>query len=111
MYNIIQAMKTTINYELSDYMKIAALVNDNASDESSTYEVEYTTGGHTLIIEVKHEIEYRDEIGGSYENYDFERLTVVDNEEYDVVGAWCYDSEGDEINSDFNAKRILDILN
>lgn len=34
-------MTTTINYELSDYMKIAALVNDNASDESSIYEVEY----------------------------------------------------------------------
>lgn len=100
-----------ITYELKDYLKIAALVNENASDESSIYEVEYTTGGYTLIIEVKHKIEYRDEIGGSYEDYDFERLMVVDNEEFDVLSACCCDNEGSKAACDFYAKRLLNILN
>ena len=100
-----------ITYELKDYLKIAALVNENASDESSIYEVEYTTGGYTLIIEVKYEIEYREEIGGSYEDYDFERLMVVDNEEFDVVGAWCYDNDGDKVTCDFDIYKMSNILN
>lgn len=104
-------MTITINYDLSDYMKIAALVNDNASDESSIYEVEYTAGGCTLLIEVEHEIEYREEIGGSCEGYDFVMLAVVDGEEFDVLSADCYDSVGNEVNSDFIANKLYQLLN
>lgn len=100
-----------ITYELKDYLKIAALVNENASDESSIYEVEYTTGGYTLIIEVRHKIEYRDEIGGSYEDYDFERLMVVDNEEFDVEVCGCFDNDGDKVTCDFDIYKMSNILN
>jgi len=104
-------MTTTINYDLTDYMAIARLINDSASDESGEYEVEYNVGGYALILTISHEIEYRDEIGSSYEGYEFERLSVVDSEEFDVEEAGCYDSEGNEISTDFNAKTLLNILN
>lgn len=104
-------MTPTITYELSDYMKIAALVSNNASDEASTYEVEYTAGDHTLILTVSYEVEYRTEVGGSYDDYDFERLGVVDNEEFDVLSADCYDSEGNEINNDFDTNKLYQLLN
>lgn len=104
-------MKTTITYELSDYMKIAALVSNNASDDSSEYEVEYSNGGHTLILTVSHEVEYRTETGGSYEGYDFERLSRVASEFFDVEDLGCYDGEGNEINSDFDANKLYQLLN
>ena len=104
-------MKTTINYELTDYMAMARLVHDSASNENEEYSVEYKEGGYTLILDISHEIEYRDEIGGSYGGYDFERLGVIDNEGYDVDDANCYDAEGNEMNTDFSAKRLLDIIN
>lgn len=104
-------MKTTINYELTDYMAIAKLVNDSATDESSKYEVEYSVDGYALILTISHEIEYRNEIGGSYEGYDFERLRVVDSEQFDVEAAGCYNTDGEEVNTDFNAKQLLNILN
>lgn len=104
-------MRTTINYELTDYMAIARLVNDSAPDESREYEVEYTVGGYTLILTIDRDIEYREEIGGSYEGYDFERLSVVDSEAFGVVDATCYDKDGDEVACDFRAKQLEDILN
>lgn len=104
-------MTTAVNISLSDYLAIARLANDSASDESREYEVEYSNGGYILFLTIDHEIEYREEIGGSCENYDFERLTVVDSEEFDVISADCYDSDGNEVFCDFQAKRLLDIVN
>lgn len=104
-------MTHTVNISLTDYMKIAALVADNADDEPSTYEVEYTANGHTLFVEIDHDFDTRNVIGGSFEGYDFERLTEVYNETYDVVRFDCYDADGEAVTCDFTARRLLGILN
>ena len=64
-----------------------------------------------MIVQVNHRIEYRNEIGGSYEGYDFEMLAVVDEEEFDVLDAGCYDNEGNEVSTDFDANELHKLLN
>jgi hypothetical protein len=104
-------MTITVNYELTDYLKIAALVHDKAPDTSANYEVEYEANGYTLILDIEHEIEYREDRGGSYEGRDWERISVVDRDEYDVIGFNCFDSTGNEMRCDFHRKQLNDILN
>ena len=104
-------MTMTIKYDTTDYMAIARLVNDATTDEGGAYEVEYAANGYALILSIAHAIEYREEIGGSYVGYDFERLAVVDSEGFDVEDAGCYDADGNEIDTDFDANTLLTILN
>jgi hypothetical protein len=104
-------MNATVNLSLSDYMNIARLVDDSIFDERGGTEVEYTVNGYTLLIEVEREIEYRDVIGGSYEGYDFERLTVIDRETFDVLGTAVIDPDGCNIDCYVDPRPLLDILN
>lgn len=106
-----RAMKATVSLNLSDYMAIARMVADCATDEPSTYEVEYNSGGYVLYLYIEHDFDTREVRGGSYENYDFERLTEVYNEGYDIISYECLDSDGEPISCDFTSKRLLDILN
>ncbi len=108
--NII-AMTTTVNLSLTDYMKIAALVNDSTTDEPSRFEVEYTAGGYSLFLYVTHDFDTRTVRGGSYEGWDFERLTEVYNEEFDILAVECLDADSEPITCDFTTRRLLDILN
>ena len=59
--------------------------------ESGTFEVEL---GNGYTAEIDYDVRYRDEIGGSYENWDFEHITVIDYEYYEVLSVW--DEEGNE---------------
>ena len=36
---------------------------------------------------------------------------AVDEEEFDVLSADCYDSEGNEVDSDFDANELYKLLN
>ena len=70
--------------------------------ESGTFEVEFDNG---LTAEVSYEVEYRDEIGGSYENWDFEHITVIDYEYYEVLAVWDEDdNDHPEIIKQLNEK-------
>ena len=104
-------MTTTVNLSLTDYMKIAALVHDGTTDEPSRYDVEYTTDGYTLYCDVTHDFDTRTVRGGSYEGYDFERLTEVANEEFDIIAFECLDADGEPVTCDFTTSKLLDILN
>ncbi len=108
---LITAMTTSVNLNLTDYMKIAALVHDGTTDEPSRYDVEYTADGCSLFFDVTHDFDTRAVRGGSYEGYDFERLTEVVNEEFDVIAFECLDADGEPVTSEFTAARLLDILN
>ncbi|MDR2936131.1 MAG: hypothetical protein LBU80_02155 [Rikenellaceae bacterium] len=104
-------MKTTIHLTETDYMQIADAVYGEGTDESAEHVVEYDNGDCLIIVTVKHRIEYRTERGGSYENYDFEMLATVCDEEWHVIDATCYDSEGTPVACDFSAKQLINILN
>jgi hypothetical protein len=92
-------------------MKIAALVNDGTTDEPSRFEVEYTANGITLYLDVTHDFGTKEVRGGSYEGWDFERLTKVVNEEFDIIAVECLDADGEPVTCDFTTRRLLDILN
>ena len=102
-------MKT--HFTASDYTAIANAIYGLGSTESAEHVIEYANGSCLLVVQVNRRIECRDEIGCSYEGYDFERLSVVDSEGFDVEDAGCYDKDGNEIETDFDAKQLLDILN
>lgn len=104
-------MTTTVNYSLTDYLAMARLVHDSAGDEPRTYEVEYKTKGCTLHLDIRYDFDAHEERGGSYGGYQFERIGVVDSEEYDVFGYTCLDADGEPVKTDFTARRLLDILN
>jgi hypothetical protein len=104
-------MTTTVNLSLTDYMKIAALVNNGTTDEPSRFEVEYTANGITLYLDVTHDFDTHTVRGGSYEGRDFERLTEVVNEEFDIIAIECLDADGEPVTCDFTTRRLLDILN
>lgn len=69
---------------------VQTIYNESPS-ESGTFEVEL---GNGYTAEIDYDVRYRDEIGGSYENWDFEHITVIDYEYYKVLAVW--DEEGDE---------------
>jgi hypothetical protein len=104
-------MTSTLNLSMTDYMAIARLVADSAGDEPSTYEVEYKADGYTLYLDIAHEFDTRTERGGSYGGYQFERLTAVINEEYDVIGYTCLDDDGERVACDFSINTLTNILN
>jgi hypothetical protein len=102
---------TIINYSLSDYMAIASLVRDGAPDEFREYEVEYKTGDYSLYLTIDRDAEYRNVRGGSFEGYDFERLSEIESEEFDVIGWDCLNSKGEYALCNFQPKQLTDILN
>ena len=101
----------TTHFTTTDYQAIVNKIYSEVTDESAEHVIEVENGDTLLIVQVNHRIEYRDEIGGSYEGYDFERLSVVASEEFDVLDADCYDSEGNEVNSDFDTNELYKLLN
>lgn len=100
-------MKILAQLDLSDYMKIATLVNGNASGEPSTYEIEYEVCGYHLFVEVDHEIEYRTD-KGDYYTPDY---TYIDSQYFDVVKFDCLDGNGDKVDCDFRSQILMGILN
>ena len=76
--------------ELDIDAMVQAIYNE-CPGESGSFEVEF---GNGYTAEIGYEVEYRDEIGGSYENWDFEHITVIDYERFEVLAVW--DDEGDE---------------
>lgn len=101
----------TTHFTTTDYQAIVNKIYSEVTDESAEHVIEVKNGNYLLIVQVNHRIEYRDEIGGSYEGCDFEMLAVVDKEEFDVLDADCYDSEGNEVASDFDANELYKLLN
>lgn len=101
----------TAHFTTQDYQAIVNKIYSEVTDESAEHVIEIENGNCLLIVEVNHRISYRDEIGGSYEGYDFEMLAVVDEEEFDVLSADCFDNEGNEVNSDFDANELYKLLN
>ncbi|MQX26878.1 hypothetical protein GHJ49_04345 [Alistipes sp. dk3620] len=99
------------HFTTSDYRAIVNKIYGEISDESAESVIEFENGDCLLVVQVNHRIGYKDEIGGSYEGYDFEMLAVVDEEEFDVLSADCYDSEGNEVDSDFDANELYKLLN
>lgn len=105
--NIISAMKATVNLSLTDYMAIAAMLVDNTPAHTSTYEVEYRANGYTLYIEAAYSYDYTTCRGDYYTP----AYTEITAEEYDVLAFECLDSEGEPIETDFTAAKLLEILN
>lgn len=97
----------------NDYKAIAAqIVNHCDGYDRTQYTVEVmTANGVTLFIDVDYTAEYRDEIGGSYEGYDFERISVLDSENFEVTGFDAYDKDGESTSTDFNESELLTYLN
>ena len=75
------------HFTISDYTAIVNRIYGDLTGECAEHLIEYEKGDYLLIVQVNHRIEYRNEIGGSYEGYDFEMLAVVDEEEFDVLVA------------------------
>lgn len=101
----------TTHFTTSDYQAIVNKIYSEVTDESAEHVIEVENGDCLLIVQVNHRIEYRNEIGGSYEDYDFEMLAVVDEEEFDVLDADCYDSEGMPVDHDFDVNELYKLLN
>lgn len=102
-----------MNAQLSttDYSNIAKMILANVPDESKTFEVEFATDTYTVFVEVDYDVEYREVIGGSYEGWDFERLSEISYERLDVVSVEAYDNEGDTINIEISTSTIEKLLN
>lgn len=61
--------------------------------------------GNGYTAEVAYDVQYRQDIGGSYEGYDFETIYSIDSERYSVNGVW--DEEGNtcpELRNELNKK-------
>lgn len=102
-------MKPTI--KPTDYKNIAKLIFAKGSDESETIEIEYSIDGDVLFIEVKQEVEYTSVVGGSFEDYDFERYNEVTYRDFDVLIYEFCNIEGAPIACNFKSELLNDILN
>lgn len=96
----------------SDYLAIARLITDTpvAGAGNHNYEVVYKSGGYALYLDVLREIAYHNEIGGSYGGYAFERLSVIDRDDFDILGYTCVDSSGDYADCDFTVTKLLETI-
>lgn len=95
----------------NDYSNIAKQILANVPDESKTFEVEVSVGELTVFVEADYDVEYREVTGGSYEGWDFERLSEISYERLDVVSAAVYDNEGDAAGIEVSTSTIEKFLN
>lgn len=102
---------TNVKLEQADLESIRDLIYKGTTDRPSSFEVEYAANGYTLYLNVEHEFDTRTVRGGSYEGYDFERLTEVYNERFDILNLECLDSDGESITCDPFRNDLLNILN
>lgn len=102
-----------MNLQLStaDYSNIAKQILANVPDESKAFEVEILIGIYTVFVEVDFDVEYREVIGGSYEGWDFERLSEIAYERIEVLNAEVYDNEGDTAVIEVSTSIIEEFLN
>lgn len=95
----------------TDYQSIANCILANRPDESKAFELEYETTDYVMFLEVSYDFDTKELIGGSFEGRDFENLTEVYNETFDVVSCEIYSIEGEPIETDFNENILLNLLN
>lgn len=102
-----------MNAQLSttDYQAIANYIYANRPDENKAFEVEYETADYVIFLDVRYDFDTTEVIGGSYEGWDFERLTEVCNENFDVVSCDVFDTEGEPIEVAVNLSTIEKFLN
>lgn len=102
-----------MNLQLStaDYSNIAKQILTNLPDESKTFEVEVLIGTYTVFVEADYDVEYRVVIGGSYEGWDFERLSEIAYERIEVLNAEVYDYESDTTGVEVSTSTIEKFLN
>lgn len=101
-------MKQTLRITESDYRAIADAMSEAGE---GWHEVEVPIApGADAVIDFTCSVAYREEIGGSYEGYDFERYNVEDSRSYSVKGCSVY-VDDEEIDTDFNVKELENHLN
>lgn len=94
-------------------MAIARLITDVPVNGAGnhTYEVVYKSGGYALHLDVLREIAYHIERGGSYGGYDFEQVSVIDRDDFDILGYTCVDNNsGDYADCDFTTTRLFETV-
>lgn len=101
----------TTQLSTTDYSNIAKQILANIPDESKAFEVEVSVGELTVFVEVDYDVEYREVIGGSYEGWDFERLSEIAYERIEVLNAEIYDNEGETAGIEVCASTIEKLLN
>lgn len=102
-----------MNLQLSTayYSNIGKQILANIPDESKAFEVEVLIGTYTVFVEADYDVEYREVIGGSYEGWDFERLSEIAYERIEVLNAEVYDNEGDTAGIEVSTSTIEKFLN
>ena len=102
---------TNVKLEQADLDSIRDLIYKGTTDRPSRFEVEYAANGYTLYLNVEHEFDTCAVRGGSYEGYDFERLTEVYNERSDILNLECLDSDGEPVTCAPFRSDLLKTLN
>ncbi len=88
------------------YQTIANEVLSTLPTESKNYQTEVCVGALTIFIDVDYNVEYKDVIGGEWD----EILSEVDYESIEVLSATAYDNDTD-LESELNISMIESLLN
>lgn len=99
----------TTQLSITDYTSIANMI---LSTDREVIEVEFEKSNTMLFLELVHVTQWHEEIGGSYEGYDFEAIGVCDRDEYHITDFACINIDTDQnTETDFNEGILLNLLN
>ncbi len=82
---------------------LAQLVRTELKSDNEPRGFEVIYNGY--IVFINYEAEYRDAVGGSYENYEFEHIAELVSETVTVADVW--DAEGNEYPEMVNTLQLM----
>ena len=91
----------------SIFQTIANEILKQLPEECKTYQQDIEVQDYTFVVDVDYSFDVTESIGTTFESYDFERITDVENEAIEIKSVIAIDEMSNEIDIDTNEIQTL----